>query len=160
MKCNVLDPHPHSLSESFPDILIGLDWGDTKHAYAIEMQDGSVETGFADHECEVLHEWLEALQKRFNSQPVSIVLETGSVPLIAALREYHWIRIYAICPLASAAYRKSFRPSGAKDDQPDAKLLLQMLRAHHDALTPLADLGTDQTRLLDKLVLHRRRLID
>ena len=66
------------------------------------MQDGSVETGFADHECEVLHEWLEALQKRFNSQPVSIVLETGSVPLIAALREYHWIRIYAICPLASA----------------------------------------------------------
>ena len=64
------------------------------------------------------------------------------------------------CPLASAACRKSFRPSGAKDDQPDAKLLLQMLRAHHDALTPLADLGTDQTRLLDKLVLHRRRLID
>ena len=160
MKCNVLDPHSHSLSESFPDILIGLDWGDTKHAYAIEMQDGSVETGFADHECEVLHVWLEALQKRFNSQPVSIVLETGSVPLIAALREYHWIRIYAICPLASAAYRKSFRPSGAKDDQPDAKLLLQMLRAHHDALTPLADLGTDQTRLLDKVVLHRRRLID
>jgi len=160
MKSNV----SHSLTscddEPLPSILVGVDWGDSKHAFALRLSDGTIESGFVASTSEILHSWLETLLMRFDSQPIAFVLEAGSVPLIAALREYPQFRIYPVCPLASAAYRKSFRPSGAKDDQPDAQLLLQMLVVNHHQLIPIPNQGSVETRLLDKLVIHRRRLVD
>jgi len=143
-----------------PPIAIGIDWGDSKHAFAIACHDQDIETGSIDHSSETLHQWLQALEKRFAAQPVTVILEAGSVPLIAALREYHWIQIFSICPLASAAYRKSIRPSGAKDDRPDAVLLLGMLLSNHQRLSPLPDRDDSLPHLLDRLVVHRRRLVD
>jgi transposase len=39
--------------------------------------------------------------------------------------------------VTSARYRKAFRPSGAKDDLPDAEVLLDLVRHHADKLRPL-----------------------
>lgn len=160
MKSNVLHSRTFRDAQSLPSVLVGLDWGDAKHAFALQLPDGSVESGFVDHTSECLHRWLQSLLKRFDSHPIAFVFEAGSIPLIAAIREYPQFRIYPVCPSASAAYRKSFRPSGAKDDQPDAHLLLQMLQVNHHRLIPIPDQGAVETRLLDKLVLHRRRLVD
>lgn len=156
MKHNI----PSQNLPSPPPIAIGIDWGDSKHAFAISCNGQAIETGSVNHTSEDLHQWLKALECRFKAQTISVILEAGSVPLIAALREYHWIRIFCICPLASAAYRKSIRPSGAKDDRPDATLLLAMLLSNHQRLSPLPDRDDSQPHLLDRLVFHRRGLVD
>lgn len=74
------------------------------------------------------------------------------------LSKYDHIVVFPVHPTALANYRKSFRPSGAKNDSDDAGLLLDILIRHRDKLRRLNP-DTAETRTLQFLVEERRKLV-
>ena len=138
---------------------IGLDWGHQSHAVALQPVQGTTESCTLVNSPEVLHTWLQQLGKRFEGRPVALALETSRGPLIHLLSAYPWLTVYPIHPATSSRYRSAFKPSGAKDDQPDALLLLELLLCHRDKLHPL-QLQDTATRKLAALVELRRDLVD
>ena len=140
--------------------LVALDWGDKTHAFARQSTgaDG-IERGVIEATPEALHAWLAALGKSHGGQPVALAVEAGRNSLLHALLEYPWLTIYPVHPATSARFRKAFTPSGAKDDGPDAVVILTLLRMHRTQLTPLV-LDTPPTRELAALVAARRSAVD
>jgi hypothetical protein len=140
--------------------LIGLDWGDSEHAIAlVDCGSGKNETSVLKHSVENVRKWLGELEKRFGSRPVAIAVETSKGPLINMFLDVPWLTIFPVHPATSARMRKAFTPSGAKDDGPDAQLLLELLMHHRAKLYPLF---TDNaaTRRLAGLCELRRRSVD
>jgi transposase len=90
---------------------------------------------------------------------VALALETSKGPLIHVLSEAPWLVIYPVHPATSARIRKAFAPSGAKDDQPDARVLLDIVMHHRQKLRPLL-LDDQATRLLGGLCELRRKSVD
>jgi transposase len=140
--------------------LIGLDWGDRQHALALRPAGTRItETFTLDHSAETVRAWLQAIEQRFGGQPVALALETSKGPLIHLFFDVPWLTVYPIHPATSARIRKAFTPSGAKDDTPDAQVLLSLLVHHRDQLRPL--LPEDAlTRRLDALCQLRRKSVD
>ena len=140
--------------------LIGLDWGDVAHAVALaSAEGGAIETSRLVHSAEAMRGWLEGLEKRFGGRPVAIALETSKGPLVHVLSQAPWVVIFPVHPASSARFRKMFVPSGAKDDQPDALVLLEMLQRLRHKLRPL-ELDGEATRLLGGLCELRRKTVD
>ena len=139
--------------------LVALDWGETEHAFAAQVGESPVETGTMPATPETLHGWLEELQKRVDGRPVALALEGGKSAVIHALTAYPWLVVYPVHPASSERFRKAFVPSGAKDDVPDAIVLLKILTQHRDQLRPLK-LDTPETRKVAALVAARRRAVD
>lgn len=140
--------------------LIGADWGDSTHALA--LLDGStqqIESSVLQHTAEALHAWVQELEKRFCGRPVALAVEASKGPLVHALMHVPWLTIYPIHTATSSRYRAAFRPSGAKDDLPDAHVLLDLVRFHRHKLTPLC-LEDDATRTLAGLCAARRAAVD
>jgi transposase len=139
---------------------VALDWGDKKHAFARQSTGVErMEQGSIDATPEALHAWLEQLGKTYEGKPVALAVEAGRNSLLHALLEYPWLTIYPVHPATSARFRTAFTPSGAKDDGPDAVVILTLLRTHRDKLTPLI-LDTAQTRELAALVAARRSAVN
>jgi transposase len=140
--------------------LVALDWGDKTHAFARQTTgvDG-IETGAIEATPEALHAWLEQLRASCGGRPVALAVEAGRNALLHALLEHPWLTIYPVHPATSARFRKAFTPSGAKDDGPDAVVILTLLRTHRDQLQPLV-LDTPATRELEALVATRRHAVD
>jgi transposase len=145
--------------------LIGLDWGDHDHAIAL-LPRGTQhpETLELKHSAESLHAWLDELKARFAGERVAIAVEASKGAIINALVEHSWLLIYPIHPATSRRFSTAFKPSGAKDDVPDAQTLLEILRYHrgrlrallpHDPLTRQLALLTELRR---KVVNHRTQL--
>ena len=140
--------------------LIGLDWGDQAHAIALQDQGLSApEKSTLPHSAESLQDWINALRARFGGRPVAIALEAKHAPVVHALMQVEFITLYPVNPKTSACYRQAFNPSGAKDDLPDADLLLDLLRVHRDQLTPWHP-DDVPTRKLDGLVQARRAAVN
>lgn len=140
--------------------LIGLDWGDQAHAIALQDQGLSTpEKSTLPHSAESLQDWINALRARFGGRPVAIALEAKHAPVVHALMQVEFITLYPVNPKTSACYRQAFNPSGAKDDLPDADLLLDLLRVHRDQLTPWHP-DDVPTRKLDGLVQARRAAVN
>jgi transposase len=142
---------------SSPEAWIGLDWGDRRHAFALQDRSGHKTSANLEHSPERLHQWLKELGQKYRS--VSLAVEGTPAPIMAVLVQYHWLTIYSINPVSSDRFRKAFTPSGAKDDLPDAQLLLDMVRAHTDKLRAW-QAPDAQTQKLDHLVQARRELVD
>jgi transposase len=140
--------------------LIGIDWGDTKHAWAVQAEGATqVEQGEMAHTPEAIQEWALELRRRFPTGRLAVALEQSRGPLVFALSKYEYLVLYPIHSSSAANYRKIFRPSGAKSDGPDAALLLDMLVKHRDQLRPLHP-DTVETRTLQLLVEDRRQLVN
>jgi len=140
--------------------LIGLDWGDQAHAIALHVQGSpAIEKSILPHSAESLQDWINALRTRFGGRPVALALEAKHAPVVHALMQVEFITLYPVNPKTSACYRLAFNPSGAKDDIPDADLLLDLLRLHPDQLTPWHP-DDVQTRKLDGLVQARRAAVN
>jgi len=139
--------------------LVAIDWGDTEHVFALQSAETELETGTICASAESLHGWLEQLGRRFHHRPVALALEGGRSAVVHALVQYPWLVLYPIHPATSERFRKAFAPSGAKDDRPDAQVLLQILAQHRAKLRPLT-LDTAQTRELAALTEIRRRAVD
>jgi transposase len=140
--------------------LIGLDWGDKEHAVAI-LDCGSAQTESSTlvHSPETLQTWLKQLEQHYQGQPVAIALETSKGPLINTFVGVPWLTVFPVHPATSARIRKAFTPSGAKDDAPDAQVLLEILMHHRAKLHPLfADDAL--TRRLAGLCELRRKSVD
>jgi transposase len=139
--------------------LVGLDWGHQSHAIALQPEGAGVETSTLDHSAENLHQWLDQLEKRCGGKPVAVAIEANQGAAVYALLERPWITIYPIHPATSTRHRAAFRPSGAKDDTPDALVLLSLLQHHRDRLRSL-QLDDEATRTLARLVEARRKAVD
>lgn len=140
--------------------LVALDWGDKTHAFARQSVGAQrIEQGLIAATPEALHAWLTELGKTHGGEPVALAVEAGRNALLHALLEHPWLTVYPVHPATSARFRKAFTPSGAKDDGPDAVVILTLLRMHRTELTPLV-LDTAPTRELAALVVARRRAVD
>jgi transposase len=140
--------------------LIGLDWGDQRHAVALwSRQTGRVERLVLEHSPERVHAWLEELKIRFGGQRVAVAVEASKGAIVAALLEHPWLAIYPIHPATSRRFGTAFTPSGAKDDLPDAGLLLEILQGHRHKLRLLVP-HDPATRRLSLLVEARRTMVD
>jgi transposase len=140
-------------------VLIGVDWGDAQHAISLRRPDGSIERSSLRQTPEDLRHWIGLLQDQFPDTPIAVAIETTRGPLINALGEHAFLTVYPIHPATSARYRKAFRPSGAKDDAPDADVLLDLLVQHLPKLRPLVP-QDPATRRLAGLVEARRHAVD
>jgi len=139
---------------------IGLDWGDQSHALALhDPATDQIETATLTHSAETLHQWLDQLEARFGGRPVALALEGTRGAIFPVLLARPWLHLFAVHPVTSARYRTAFTPSGAKDDLPDAQVLLELLLRHRDKLTPLT-LTDAATRQLAGLCEARRDLVD
>ncbi|HUX09864.1 MAG TPA: IS110 family transposase [Terriglobia bacterium] len=140
--------------------LVAMDWGDKTHAFACQKTgaDG-IEQGMIEATPEALHAWLEKLRETCGGRPVALAVEAGRNALLHALLEHAWLTVYPVHPATSARFRKAFTPSGAKDDGPDALVILTLLRQHRAQLTALVQ-DTPATRELAALVAARRGAVD
>jgi transposase len=139
--------------------LVAIDWADQKHVWALQKAGSSErETGTIDHTPEAVEDWASGLRLRFGGQPIAVALEQSRGPLVFALTKYDHLVIFPVHPTTLANYRKSFRPSGAKDDPCDSRLLLDILTLHRDQLRRLNP-DTPGTRTLQFLVEERRKLV-
>lgn len=111
------------------------------------------------HSAENLHAWLRSLAQRYGGRPVALAIEASRGAVIHALLQYPWLQIYPINPVTSARYRRAFSPSGASDDLPDARVLLELVR-EHAAKLHLLEPQDPQTLKLAGLVEARRNLVD
>lgn len=139
---------------------VAVDWGDKTHAFAWQRAEATALTeGVIESNPEALHAWLEQLHQTCGGRPVALAIEAGRNTLLQALLEQPWLTLYPVHPTTSARFRTAFTPSGAKDDGPDARVLLTLLLRHRDQLTALVP-DAPTTRELAALVAARRGLVD
>jgi hypothetical protein len=86
-----------------------------------------VGTGAIDHTPEAIDVWAAELRMRFGGQSIAVALEQSRGSLVFMLTKYEHLGIFLVHPTVLVNYRKSFRPSGAKADPSDARLLLDIL---------------------------------
>lgn len=156
---NTCPNNPPNQEPPLPAAWVGLDWGDKAHAFTLHDSCGQSEAGTITHSAENLHQWLKKLGERYGGRTVILAVEASRGPVIHALLEYPWLVIYPINPITSARYRTAFTPSGAKDDLPDARVLLELVRLHSGKLRPL-ETQDPATIKLAGLVEARRKLVD
>ena len=154
-----LPPPDKSLQTQYA-ALIGFDWGDKTHALAHQTDSGQTPTAKSlPHSAEKIHRWLDQLEADHGARPLALAIEGTQGPVFSALQQRPWLDIYSVHPAPSSRFRSAFTPSGAKDDQPDAQLLLELLRCHRHKLTRL-DPDDELTRRIDTLTRVCRELID
>ncbi len=142
-----------------PVAWIGLDWGHKTHAFVLQGPSGPTEEGTLNTSSESLHTWMRGLEKRFGGQPVALGVEAKCGAVVNVLLQYPWLILYPINPLTSARYRQAFTPSGASDDLPDARVLLELVRDHATKLRAMEPEDAATTKLTG-LVEIRRDLVD
>lgn len=130
-------PSQPPTTAELPELWVGLDWGDKTHAFALQDRSGHCQEGKLEHSAENLHQWLKGLGERTGCRPVRLALETKHGAVLHALLQYPWLEVYPINPVTSCRFRKAFKPSGAADDLPDARVLLELVRDHAHKLRPL-----------------------
>ncbi len=139
--------------------IIGLDWADKKHDVCVQATaSGQRKTYQIQHKAEKIDEWARALYRRYGG-PIAVALELSKGPIVSALQKYDFLVIFPIDPTTLANYRKTFTPSGAKDDPTDAELALDLLLCHPDHFQPLQPQSVEM-RTLMTLVEQRRRLMN
>jgi transposase len=142
------------------DLVIGLDRSDRKaDLHWIDLPTGAEQRQTVPTSPEALQAWAEALRRNHPDDRVAVCFEQPANNLIAFLARYPWIVLYPINPISLQKFRETFVVSRAKDDGKDAEYLAHLLAAHHDRFQPWQP-DTQQTRLLERLVVDRRSVVD
>ena len=137
-----------------------IDWADKKHDWALQVAgSGKIERGVVENTPEAVDVWAAELARRFEGRPIAVALEQSRGAVVWMLTKYAHLILHPVHPAMLSSYRKSFYPSGAKSDQLDTDLLLDLLTRHPDRLKPLRP-DTVETRTLQMLVEERRKLVD
>ncbi len=138
-------------------VYVGIDWADAKHDICVQAA-GSEEREFDRivHKSEQIEVWAQALYQRFGG-PIAVALELTKGPIVSALQKYDFFVIVPIDPIRLASYRKTFTPSGAKDDPSDAEFALDYMMRHPEKLKVLKPQSVPM-RKLTYLVEARDRL--
>ncbi len=139
--------------------IIGIDWADKKHDICVQdMATGRRRTGQVRHRPDDLDEWARSLYRRYGG-PMAVALELSKGPIISVLQKYDFFVLFPIDPSTLARHRKTFTPSGAKDDPTDAELILDLLFKHTEHFRPLNPQSVEM-RTLMTLVEQRRKLMN
>ncbi|MFQ5938325.1 MAG: IS110 family transposase [Acidiferrobacterales bacterium] len=139
--------------------IIGIDWADKKHDVCIHvMATGKQELLQIPHQSEKIDEWARSLYRQYGG-PMAVALELSKGPIVAALQKYDFFVLYPVNPSSLVSYRRTFTPSGAKDDPTDAAYILNLLLRHPDQFHPLAPQSVEM-RALMTLTEQRRRLMN
>lgn len=149
----------NSNSLTAPAAIVGFDWGQFRHAIAIQAQGQPIELVEFDHSPDKLLDWAQSLFERFGGAYVDIAIEATRGAVVYCLMAFPWIRIFPIHPTTSSKQRTAFRPSGAKDDTHDAVVLLDILRTQRNRIQQQI-LDNTATRLLAELTSERRKAVD
>ena len=137
----------------------GIDWADKKHDVCVQdMATGRRRASQVRHRPEDLDEWARSLHRRHGS-PIAVALELSKGPIVSVLQKYDFFVLFPIDPSTLANHRKTFTPSGAKDDPTDAELALDLLFKHTEHFKPLNPQSVEM-RTLMTLVEHRRKLMN
>jgi len=137
-----------------------IDWADQKHFWEVRPADSlRVEKGELQNTPEAVDVWATDLYERFQGRPIAVILEQSRGALVYMLAKYSHLVLFPIHPKAAAQYREVFYPSGAKSDPVDTDLLLDFLLKHREHLRALKP-DTKETRLLQLLTEHRRRMVN
>lgn len=139
--------------------VIGIDWADKKHDICVhDMATGRRRRSQVRHRAEDLDEWAGSMYRRYGG-PIAVALELSKGPIVSVLQKYDFFVIFPIDPSTLAYHRKTFTPSGAKDDPTDAELALDLLFKHSERFKPLQPQSVEM-RTLMILVEHRRKLMN
>ena len=151
------------LAASFPPefvCFLGVDWADKEHVFCLlDRGTGASESGKVASSPEELSVWMARLRERFPEGLIAVCLEGHRGGLVTFLLGYDFVVVFPINPHSSADYRDSFRPSGAKDDFADARMLLDYLIRHPEQVTPLRP-DREEVRLLAGLCEGRRQAVE
>ena len=140
--------------------LVGIDWADQEHVWCWQAAgEKKRESGKLAAKAGAVEAWIGELRQRFGCGPIAVAIEQTRGALVWQLSKYEQLYLYVVAPQTSAQFRKTFYPSGAKDDPRDADLLLDLVLQHRDRLRCWAP-DTEQTRLVQNLVEERRKLVD
>jgi transposase len=137
-----------------------IDWASKEHVVAsVPAVGGRVEISKLKNTPEAVELWAATIRQRFAGEPTAVAVEQKRGAIIYMLSKYDHLVLYPVPPTMSASYRRAFFPSGAKDDNGDTLLLLDLLRHHRDRLSGLQQ-DTPDTRLLRFLTERRRGLVE
>jgi transposase len=154
------DQSPVAAAEPEFAAFVAIDWADQKHYWRLAVAGSpKQEQGVLDHTPEAVAAWATELAVRFGGQPIAVCLEQRRGALISMLSTYGHLVLFPVHPRMIASFRTAFYPSGSKSDPSDTDLLLMVLLRHRERLRPLKP-DTVQTRLLQRFVEQRRRMVD
>ena len=71
------NPPPVCPAVPAPEAWIGLDWGNTQHAFALQDRSGHTERGPLVHTSENLHQWPRQIGQRYGRRPVALAIEAS-----------------------------------------------------------------------------------
>jgi transposase len=138
---------------------VGLDWADQGHAVCLQaVGSDQIEAYTVEQKPEALQSWVAQLQVRFPQGRIAVALEQSRGAVIYALMADEFLCLYPVPPKGLARYREAFSTSGAKNDEGDAGLLLELVRSHSDRLRAWQP-EDPLTRQLRLLVEHRRETV-
>ena len=139
--------------------LSGIDWSDRQHDLCfVNPATGNRELSVISHTPEARNEWARSLRARFGGARVAICLEQSRGSLIYAVLKYDCFVLHPVNPQTLSRFREAFTPSRAKSDPSAAEFLVELLVQHRERLKAWTP-DDEQTRRLQLLVEHRRRLI-
>lgn len=140
-------------------VLIGLDWAKEKHDYCLLTPEGEYEPGQIEQDDIKLYDWLDCLSERFEGRRLSICMEAGRDPLLWRLETHRNVDLFVVNTTTAARYRKTFTPSGDKNDQRDAASILDLMQRHSEKVRPHHK-ASAQDRALDQLNQARRNAVN
>jgi transposase len=154
-------PDPNGREDGMTDrvALVGVDWGDKKHAFEVRGADGSKRVGWIEHRPADIHEWVAGLRAEYPSGKIAVAIEQSRGALVNALMRYEFLELLAVHPKQTAAFRNVVRPSGAKDDPIDAALICEFVDKHAEQVRTWSA-ADPLTRELLLLVEWRRKLVE
>jgi hypothetical protein len=125
---------------------------------AAEFDGVRVVQGELIHKPEAVEAWAADLYRKFGGRPIAIALEQSRGSLLFMLLKYEHLVLFPVHPSTLVNYRKGFRPSGAKNDPSDARLLVDLLVRHRERLRRLHP-DSEQTPTLQFLVEGRQKFV-
>lgn len=139
---------------------VGIDWGNSLHAVSLrDAATGQRERLTLENTPEALHGFFCELGQRFGRQPVAIGFEKTRGLLVNVMRQYPFVTALPLNPASVHAYRQVFTPSGAKCDEKDAEVVLDLIVRYDGKLPPeLPD--EPAVRQLAGLCEERRATVD
>lgn len=150
---------PTSIKLASDSVLIGLDWAKNKHDTCLVAEDGTLEYGSIEQDQIKLNHWLDYLRGRFKGRRIAICMEAGRDPLLWRLEAHEQVDLFVVNTTTAARYRKTFTPSGDKNDQRDAASLLDLIRRHPEKVK-LHRPASPEDRAMDQLTKARRQAVD
>jgi transposase len=139
---------------------VAIDWADKKHYWKLVVAGSQKqEQGELENTPEAVAAWVADLNVRFGGRPIAVCLEQSRGALVYKLLQFPQLVLFPVHPKMAARMREAFYSSGTKGEASDTGVLMTILLCHRGQLRRLKP-DTAETRLLQRLVEHRRMMVN